>query len=465
MSLDTIALWNLAATVPSGFVLFLLLRGRRRRRLAAEKKRRALAALAAEERRFALEWQKRERARARAAEIARRPAPMYAALQAAHLDGARKALASVRELAPEPAASQAPPASLEEEAIANTAGPPRNAVAIPSRPAEPSAAATDGAREPEDREAIGNTARPRHNSVAIPSRPAEATAAPIEDDEDREGHPVRFQALWHGSMKRAEWRPLLVYMYSGWNGFSAARADFRRRIEAPVDHDSEAAATPVEGHGVPITVIPELQGFVFDPPAARILWLEQWRRVEFRMRASESRSVPDRAQPVGRIAFFVGPLLVAETAIAVRVLEDTSDAGLVARPSTGRSGFKPSWKEKSSPPYRDIFLSYSHEDSVIVNGLEDVKRAIGDSFLRDVTILRSGEERNSVLLGKISRADVFQLWWSHAAKNSPRVEREWRCALALERRGYIRPMCFEQPMPEPPEELQGLRFSFVDMST
>lgn len=442
MSLDAIAFWNLVATVPGGVGLFLLLHGRRRRRLAAEKKRRALAALAKEERRLALEWRRRDRERARAAESARQSAPVSAALRAGQLDGARKALASVREPAAERPSTQELQAVLEAEGVPWVAASVPTAVYMPSPPRE---------------------------APAVPAAAATAPAAAppaASEHADREGHQVRFQALWHESTRPEEWQPLFTYMYCGRRGFSGARADFRRRIEGRVDQRSGSAATLVQGPGVPVTVIPELPGFVFDPPAAKILWLDQWECVGFRMQAGESYKALDRTRPVqGRVVFLVGPLLIAETAISIRVLADNGEAESIVQPGRECSDLRALWREKSSPAYEAIFLSYSHEDSVVVRELENVRRALADSYLRDVRVLRNGEARDSSFLSRIRKADVFQLCWSHAARLSPHVEREWRCALRLERRGYIRPIYFEKPMPDPPNELRHMHFTFVDISS
>ena len=50
--------------------------------------------------------------------------------------------------------------------------------------------------------------------------------------------------------------------------------------------------------------------------------------------------------------------------------------------------------------------------------------------LRDVEILRSGEEWSPAPLQKIDEADIFQLCWSQTASDSQYVKREWQHALA-----------------------------------
>ena len=65
----------------------------------------------------------------------------------------------------------------------------------------------------------------------------------------------------------------------------------------------------------------------------------------------------------------------------------------------------------------------------------------------------------------IKQADVFQLFWSWNALKSPLVREEWRQALALNRPHFIRPVYWEEPLPEqaglPPAELRRLHFQRV----
>ena len=102
--------------------------------------------------------------------------------------------------------------------------------------------------------------------------------------------------------------------------------------------------------------------------------------------------------------------------------------------------------------YDAIFPSYSHEDKQIVERLERAYRALGLSYLRDVTTLRSGKKWRPELQRLIERADAFQLFWSHSAARSENVTQEWRTAVQLiedkkKAETFIRPVYWEQPMP------------------
>ena len=64
----------------------------------------------------------------------------------------------------------------------------------------------------------------------------------------------------------------------------------------------------------------------------------------------------------------------------------------------------------------------------------------------------------------IVNADVFQLFWSTNSIESDFVRQEWEFALNLGRPSFIRPVYWEEPMPErteiglPPASLRALHF-------
>ncbi len=98
----------------------------------------------------------------------------------------------------------------------------------------------------------------------------------------------------------------------------------------------------------------------------------------------------------------------------------------------------------------------------MVNKLEKAYSALGMSYLRDIRILRSGQQWSTTLLKKIEEADIFQLCWSSKAKTSLNVEKEWRHAIDQKREHFIRPVYWEQPMPTPPVELESIHFAYLD---
>jgi hypothetical protein len=86
-------------------------------------------------------------------------------------------------------------------------------------------------------------------------------------------------------------------------------------------------------------------------------------------------------------------------------------------------------------------------------------------YLRDVMTLKSGQSWSDELLRMIEQADVFQLFWSTPASQSPYVEQEWRHALGLSGQkgaAFIRPIYWERPLPKVPEPLQRIHFAPFD---
>jgi len=198
------------------------------------------------------------------------------------------------------------------------------------------------------------------------------------------------------------------------------------------------------GRGAEITVVPYLPDCVVSPEWVRLLWLEDWHCQEFHVKSIAQAN----GRLVGQIAFYLGPVLICEIAVFIRISPLTA----VVKGTTTTSG-----------PYQSIFVSYSHDDSVIVEHLEKAYTVLGLRYLRDIRILRSGEQWNPALLSKIEEADIFQLCWSNTAKRSEYVEKEWKYALGLNREYFLRPVYWQTPMPEPPIELARIHFAFLDL--
>lgn len=74
----------------------------------------------------------------------------------------------------------------------------------------------------------------------------------------------------------------------------------------------------------------------------------------------------------------------------------------------------------------------------------------------DVESLRSGENWEKTLFHEIEKRDVLYLCWSHNAKESEWVDREWRYAYSQKGIDGIEPMPIELPEEcPPPQELSG----------
>jgi uncharacterized ubiquitin-like protein YukD len=211
-----------------------------------------------------------------------------------------------------------------------------------------------------------------------------------------------------------------------------------------------ANATRDISRGAEITVVPTLSDCIIKPEKAKFLWLEDYHCEAFRFK---SIAQVGTQLLMGQVSFYVGPILICEIAVVIRLSA-----------SAGRFNLGPAeTTTTTSRPYQSIFVSYAHDDSVIVQELEKAYTVLGMQYLRDIKILRSGEKWNPALLSKIDEADIFQLCWSHAAKSSEQVTREWKHAVGLNREYFLRPVYWQSPMPEPPPELASIHFALLDV--
>jgi len=77
----------------------------------------------------------------------------------------------------------------------------------------------------------------------------------------------------------------------------------------------------------------------------------------------------------------------------------------------------------------------------------------------DVDSLRSGENWQRMRQAEIERRDVLFLCWSHSARDSEWVDREWRYALANKGLDFIEPVPIEPPsVCQLPRELSSKSF-------
>ena len=216
---------------------------------------------------------------------------------------------------------------------------------------------------------------------------------------------------------------------------------YRRQTE------DSSEAVPREGE---LTVVPSAEGFEFNPPSLSFLWKESVHREEFRMRAGASlagRTVH------GRVTVYLGVIILAEIGTAFKVEAHVDEVG-------GEVSDR-------ARAYRKIFASYSHRDRAIVDEVSAYASAVGGRYLRDIVDLRSGEEWSPALENLIRQADLFQLFWSWNALDSPYVRQEWEYALSLRKPNFVRPVYWDEPLPArgelPPADLRRLHFARIPL--
>lgn len=115
----------------------------------------------------------------------------------------------------------------------------------------------------------------------------------------------------------------------------------------------------------------------------------------------------------------------------------------------------------TAPAARTAFASYASQDRALVTHMVGaIERAAGIDVFQDCLDLTASEEWKPRLDHEIQARDVFMLFWSRRAAESPWVEREWRTALRTKGKEAIQvhPL---QPDVAPPNALRDLNFASV----
>lgn len=260
---------------------------------------------------------------------------------------------------------------------------------------------------------------------------------------------AQFTAYFPRTIQKSRWSTLLAYMHLK-EALAEVESDSKRRFsEADGEIASKSAKKNVKvARGTRIIVVPQSDSVEFNPPQAEFVWQEDLHCAEFRFKLRSKIAADGKALPI-RTGFYVTPLLVAEIDFTVT--------------PAAKSPAKTDPQSTTTEPYQRVFVSYSHDDSRIASQLEKAYKALGLEYLRDVSILRSGEEWNKAILAWIEKSEVFQLLWSESARESKYVRQEWKHALMLRRRQFIRPVYWQTPMPKPPRELGKLHFAYLDL--
>jgi len=201
--------------------------------------------------------------------------------------------------------------------------------------------------------------------------------------------------------------------------------------------------------GTEITVVPNVAGVTFNPERSNVNWVEDIERIQFRLRADPSKM---NTRVDGSVNIFVGPIIVASLNVSIKINETTMDSTSESR------------GEEIAQMYHqdEIFISYSHADTDIVTKCKEAYQALGFTVLIDSDTLRSGQSWNDELKKMIEQAKIFQLFWSENSKKSKSVKKEWQHALQCKKAvGFIRPVYWDKPLPEPPNDLSDIHFQYM----
>lgn len=203
--------------------------------------------------------------------------------------------------------------------------------------------------------------------------------------------------------------------------------------------------------GDELVFTPWLEDAEIRPPSVAVRWERPEHTVEFRIRAAPGTA---GRRLRGGLRIQLGVLQVGHVPFTVRAAGDAPRTDPPAEPV-------------SAAGYRNIFASYAHEDTAIVERITETVAVTGDRYLRDSQHLRAGQVWSRQLAAMIDRADLFQLFWSRNAMTSPYVRDEWEHALGRGIGEFVRPVYWERPLPRdpvrglPPPQLSRLHFHLL----
>lgn len=255
-----------------------------------------------------------------------------------------------------------------------------------------------------------------------------------------------FTAIYPKECKIETWHTLLVYAHL-LSVVQDVRQDAQRfKDQFPTRKETNSSSFTKIIRGTELTIVPSCDGLVFNPERVVLKWLEDYHRADFRFRADKSLA-NDAAR--GQIAIYAGPIIVGTLRLAMLLNEADSQV--------------PVENEEHSSMYHkeDIFVSYSHKDSNVVLACQKAYKALGFNVFIDIDTLRAGQVWNEELMKMIDNATIFQLFWSQNSSKSQYCQQEWQHALKWNKEGFIRPVYWEFPMPEPPEELSRYHFDYI----
>jgi hypothetical protein len=314
----------------------------------------------------------------------------------------------------------------------------------------------------------GSELHPRPDQEQEARAPTPGDPVPsLDRNPDFDNH-VRF-TIYRANRSRPEvWNTMLAFAYragdadeGGGDITESAKNVEKLAADTLGPHIQQFAALTTESReAVPrattLRFVPRFNGVEFNPPERSFRWVEKIHQESFRYRVP---AILDGQTIRGRMEVYLDMILIGEVGLALAVDSAvTPDMHTDLAAAHGRL-------------YRKVFASYSHKDLSIVEQFEAYIKALGDEFVRDWTHLRSGQVWSEQLESMISEADVFQLFWSTNSMDSDFVRQEWEYALGLSRPSFVRPVYWEEPMPErtdrglPPESLRKIHFAKINRST
>ncbi|MEO8353373.1 MAG: hypothetical protein ABI680_16715, partial [Chthoniobacteraceae bacterium] len=318
---------------------------------------------------------------------------------------------------------------------------PAAAVPVPEAPpAKPEASETVA----ETDEVTVRAVKPRPGSSVIlpmPEVPVAATAPSKRYLDDA----AQFTVYRPEGMEPDTWETLVAFAHVVELPPDAALGGREKPDQQASASGAETAPPSLEV----ISVIPVLPAVEIEPARRQFEWTDPVQRAEFKIKVDPSMAGKALR---GRVAFYVGAILLAEVPLVVRVERRSGGQGAPLQRSVSRR-------------YRNVFPCHAVQDHRIAAQCAKFAALSGNEYLQEVLRLRSQSGDKSELLSRIEKADVLQLFWSEQAAKSEDVRREWTHALDLKREEFIRPVYWEKSAVEgdhrPPEELSASSFEWL----
>lgn len=253
--------------------------------------------------------------------------------------------------------------------------------------------------------------------------------------------PARFTLFHPPEVGPRSWGTLVVYIHESGIASIIARQEADRRTGPLTDR----AQTRDDNHmlvrpGADMLVAPRLKGGRVNPPWARVQWVENFHRLEFRIAAAPDRKPGETGTLEGVVDFFAGPLLIGETPFSVNVAARPE----AAEPATAKS-----------MSFSRVLPGFAGEDEWMTAQFRAAAESVNMPFLDQILELRAGAKDRGIRR-LVSRAERYQLCWSAVGSKSAKLRREWEEAMNQKKPGLIRICSWEQPMPAPPTELKDI---------
>jgi hypothetical protein len=286
---------------------------------------------------------------------------------------------------------------------------------------------------------------------------AQSTAPPVvsvragrEDDETNASHDLVECSVFAPSAT-ARGETLMVQVFAHLEGRSADAEkmalefdDTTRRRAVKTLSSRVARETELMFHLV-------ISNWRLDDPVQTLVWMGDAESVQFTV------NVPQNCK-LGAVA---GKVTISQASVPI------GQISFILKVTEQEEGEQPEPEPlgKEAHKYDYVFISYASPDRDKVLARVQMLEQMGIKYFQDVLSLNPGDRWEQELYKNIDQCDLFLLFWSHHAKESPWVMKEVEYALA--RKGAdanalpeIKPVIIEgPPLVPPPEKLADLHFN------